>query len=153
MSDYRPTKYEDLAKQLFRLGVHKAGGPKAVQEWTGLDTSEISRLSNDSVDRHAHFSRIIEIDEAANHEILKAWARRAGLEVIEADREGVAGETVSKASVATLEASTGFITSTLEASADGAATNNEIRDAETKKNTLIGAIERAFDALTALRKS
>lgn len=153
MNKFVPTDSELLAKQLFRLGVHKAGGPKSVQEWTGLDPSEISRLGSDDVDRHVHFSRIIELDQASGYSITKALARRAGFELVDADQAAKERETVAHAAVAALEANTAFISTTLEAGADGKATNHEIRNAETKKNAAIAMIERAFDALAALRKS
>lgn len=150
MSSFVLKSSEELAKRLLRLGVHKAGGPKAVQEWTGLDTSEVSRLGNDDVDRHIHFSRIIEINEASGNAIIKAWARQCGLALIDAEQVEKPA-TVVKASGEAIEKSAAFVSTVLAAGADHNCTNYEYRDAEAKKNESIAAIENAFDALGGLR--
>lgn len=151
MTDFVLTPAEAMAKQLLRLGVHKAGGAKAASEWTGLDESEISRLGSDDIDRHVHLSRMIELDEASDHAILKAWARRYGFEVIVNEAAQANRQSVAKAAGDGIEASASYFRKVFEAGEDGVATNNELREVEKRKNKVIAGIEESFDALQSLR--
>lgn len=150
MTEFAPTPSQDLAKQLLRLGINKAGGLRASSEWTGVDVSELSRMQKTNVDRHVHFARIIEIDEASEHAILKAWARRYGLEIVSVD-EQAKPVSVSTAVGNQLEASAAFSRTALDVSADGKATPSEIRELQTTKHAAIATIERTFDAVTAAK--
>lgn len=153
MSDYSAKGYEALAKELFRLGVFSAGGPKEVQERIGLDTSEISRLGNDGIDRHVHFFRILEIDDAFGNEVLKKMCRRAGGEFVKDEDKATAKENITHASVAALEAGIEFHASVLEAGTDGQYSNNEKSLLEKKKNALIARVERVFNAVLGFRRA
>lgn len=145
------TEIQAFAKRLVRLAIHKAGGNLAAADFTGFESSELSRFASDDVDRHISLWRAMTLDEASGDVMLKAWARRRGFDLITGEQRAELAQNVTKLVGKLAHASADLQSTALDAIADGKTTNNEIKQTEVCAGALIGAAEDTVQAVAKLR--
>lgn len=148
--------FSTYAKQLVRLGVHKAGGGRLAAAYTSIAESELSRYGSEAdseKNRNIPFYMWLALDEAAGDAGLKEEARRRGYALVALDRDNENTECVSKLAGKAAVAQAALVQTVLDAAADGHVDAQERRDAFKKKIAVIDTTEDLVDALEGLATS
>lgn len=132
------TRTQEIAKRAVRFAVHKLGGGRSAEQFTGIDDTRLSRFKNDNTDDHIYLFQFLDLDEATAHEALRYLAAEFGLEVITEQQKRELCD-IARLSGRVAQTGADFLATALEAGSDGVCTNNEVHQLDAKYATASAA--------------
>lgn len=147
------TKSQELAKRVTQFAVHKLGGGRSAEQFTGIDDTRLSRYQNENEDSHIRLFEFLDLDEATRREAMKYLAQQCGLEVITPSEKRELRESLTKLLGRVTEQLGKFVGTSANAAADGICTVSERRDVDDVRDGAHEAVNALADAVIQMPRT
>jgi hypothetical protein len=147
------TKSQELSKRVTQFAVHKLGGGRSAEQFTGIDDTRLSRYQNENEDSHIRLFEFLDLDAATRHEALKYLAQQCGVEVITPSEKRELRESVTKLLGRVSQQLGKFVGTAANAAADEICTVSERRDVDADRSEAHGVVDQLADAVIQMPRS
>lgn len=149
------TRSQELAKRVVKFAVHKLGGGRSAEQFTGIGDDRLSKYISAGPDsggtiHHIPLYKFLELSEAADHEPLKFLARQYGFDFVTADERREIQDGLVKLAGRAAQAVGDFVATAADAGSDGICSHNEVAPVDIKKAAAINAVENLAGAVVNL---